>query len=273
VIDRRPEGRAILDGSVVDAAELVVPWPDPAAQWGLGAFETIAVTEGTPRHVDLHLLRLSAAAARLGVSLPAASDLARAAHQVAAGTTAASWLKIVVSRSGRWAVFAGPHAGEGGRAVSAVILPWRRHHLDPMAGLKSTGYAASILGLEEARRRGADEGLWTNDRGHLVEACTANVFIVAGRAAVTPAVRDGARDGVMRGLTIAALKDRGLQIREGKVRITTLRAAHEVFLTSSLGGIRPVVRIDGRNVRSGEPGPITQELSRRLHEQAASERA
>jgi branched-subunit amino acid aminotransferase/4-amino-4-deoxychorismate lyase len=154
-----------------------------------------------------------------------------------------------------------------------IVLPWRRHRLDPAAGIKSTGYAASMLGLEEARRRGADEGLWTNDRGHLVEACTANVFVVAGRAAVTPAVRDGARDGVMRALVIAALRAESLQVREGKVRLTALRAAHEVFLTSSLGGVRPVVRIDGRNVRNGEPGPVTRRLSERLSEHAASQRA
>jgi branched-subunit amino acid aminotransferase/4-amino-4-deoxychorismate lyase len=273
VIDRRPEGRAVLDGAVVDADALLVPWPDPAAQWGLGVFETIAVVDGVPRHLALHLQRLDAAAARFGISLPAGSELARAAHQVAEGASARSWLKLVVSRSGRWAVFAGPDAGDSGRAVSAIVLPWRRHRLDPVAGIKSTGFAASLLGLEEARRRGADEGLWTNDRGHLVEACTANVFVVTGRAAVTPAIRDGARDGVMRALAIAALHDAGIQVRQGKLRLTTLRAAHEVFLTSSLGGVRPVVRIDGKNVRNGEPGPITRRLSARLSEQAASQRA
>ena len=266
MIDRRPQGRAVLCGAVVASDDVLLPWSDPAAQWGLGVFETLAVRDAAPRHLDDHLRRLGAAAARLGIRLPAPAELTRAARLVTEGVSGASgWLKILVSRSGQWAVFAGPiDPSEDGRAVSAVVLPWRRHRLDPTAGIKSTGYAACILGLEEARRRGASEGLWLNERGHVIEACTGNVFVVRGRAVVTPALRDGARDGVMRERAIGALRDCGLSVRQSKVRIATLRAADEVFLTSSLRGVRPVVRIDGRNVRRGEPGPISRRLVERL---------
>jgi branched-subunit amino acid aminotransferase/4-amino-4-deoxychorismate lyase len=131
-------------------------------------------------------------------------------------------------------------------------------------GIKSIGFAASVLGLEEARRLGADEGLWLNDRGHVIEACTANIFVARGRAVVTPSLKDGARDGVTRALAIDALRAFGLSVRQSKVRIATLRAAEEIFLTSSLRGVRPVVRVDGRSVRRGEPGPISRRLAERL---------
>jgi branched-subunit amino acid aminotransferase/4-amino-4-deoxychorismate lyase len=126
------------------------------------------------------------------------------------------------------------------------------------------GHAAFLLGLEEARRRGADEGLWLNDRGHVIEACTGNLFVVRGRAVVTPALSEGARDGVTRSRAIPALRELGLSVRQSKVRIATLRAADEVFLTSSLSGVRPVVRIDARNVRGGDPGPTSRRLAERL---------
>jgi len=266
VIDRRPQGRAVLCGTLVASDALLLPWSDPAAQWGLGVFETIAVRDATPRHLDDHLRRLSAAALRLGVPLPAATELTRAACLVAEGASGGSnWLKIVASRSGQWAVFAGPiDPAEDGKAVAAVVLPWRRHRLDPTAGIKSIGYAACILGLEEARRRGADEGLWLNERGHVIEACTGNVFVVRGRAVVTPSLRDGAREGVTRSRVIETLREFGLSVRQSKVRIATLRGADEVFLTSSLRGVRPVVRIDGRNVRGGVPGRISRRLAERL---------
>ena len=144
------------------------------------------------------------------------------------------------------------------------MLPWRRHRLDPTSGLKSTGYAACVLGLEEARRRGADEGLWLNERGHVIEACTGNVFVARGRAVVTPSLRDGARNGVTRGRAIVALRELGLSVRESKVRLATLRAADEIFLTSSLRGVRPVVKIDGRDVRGGAPGSLTGRLAEEL---------
>ena len=266
MIDRRPQGRAVLGGVVVAVQDVLLPWSDPAAQWGIGVFETLALHDAAPRDLDAHLERLTAAALRLAVPLPATPELVRAVRLVAEGQQVPrAWLKIVVSRSGLWAVFAGPiDAAENDRPVSAVVLPWQRHRTDPTVGIKSIGYAASILGLEEARRRGADEGFWLNDRGHVMEACTANVFVASGRAVVTPALSDGARDGVTRAQAIVALRDFGLSVRQSKVRIATLRAADEIFLTSSLRGVRPVVRMDARDVRGGRPGPIARRLAEHL---------
>jgi branched-chain amino acid aminotransferase len=267
MIDRRPEGCAVLCGEVVPSHALLLPWSDPAAQWGLGVFETIAVRGAAPQRVDDHLRRLIAAALRLGVPVPPAFDLTRAVLRVAQeASTGNGWLKVLVSRSGQWAVFGGPFDPSAiGRDVSVVVLSGRRHRLDPTAGIKSMAYAASILGLEEARRRGADEGLWLNERGHVFQACAGNVFVVRGRAVVTPSLQDGARDGVVRALAIEALRTFGLSVRQSKVRMTALRSADEVFLTSSLCGVRPVVRIDARDVRGGRPGPISRRLAERLN--------
>ncbi len=266
MIDRRPEGRAVHCGALVEPEALLLRWDDPAAQWGLGVFETIAVRDAQPRHLGEHLRRLGDAARRFGVPLPAAAELEGAVRLVADRVPAGPrWLKIVVSRSGQWVVFGGPiDPADDGRAVAAVVLPWRRHRLDPTAGIKSLGYAAAMLGLEEARRRGANEGLWLNERGHVIEACTGNVFVARGRAVVTPSLKDGARDGVTRWRAIVALRELGFSVRQSKVRIATLRAADEIFLTSSLRGVRPVVRIDGRDVRGGAPGSLTGRLAEHL---------
>lgn len=263
---RRPTGAAVLDGVPADASTLALPWSDPAAQWGLGVFETIAVRDGSPRFLQEHLDRMSAAASSLSVPLPAILELERAAWLVAAGVEGGyGWLKLAVSRSGRWAAF-GSHADatEEGREVSAIILPWRRHRLDPQVGIKSLSYAAALLGLEEARRRGADEGLWRNDRGHVVEATTGNVFAVHGRAVVTPALSEGALPGITRARAIVALRGYGLSVREARLRVDALRRADEVFLTSSVRGVRAVVRLDGRNVRSGNSGVWARRLADEL---------
>jgi branched-chain amino acid aminotransferase len=269
VIDRTPLGRAILSGAVVDAAALVIPWADPAAQWGWGVFETIAVRDSEPRRLHEHLARLTVAAGRLGVPLPPPAELHRATRTVADDLSGErGWVKIAVSRSGEYAVFGGlVDPAEVGRPVAAIVLPWRRHRLDPATGIKSLSYVQSVLGLEEARRRGADEGLWLNERGHVIEASTGNVFVVRGRAAVTPNLKDGARDGVTRARAISLLRRFGLSVRQSKVRIATLRGADEVFLTSSLRGARPVVRIDGRSVRGGEPGTISRRVAAAIDEE------
>jgi branched-subunit amino acid aminotransferase/4-amino-4-deoxychorismate lyase len=265
VIDRQPSGRAVLCGAIVDSESLLLPWADPLTQWGLGVFETVAVRDAIPRYLDDHLLRLGVAALRLGVALPERIELSRAARLVAESADRAAWLKIVVSRSGRWAVYSGASdTDENGKTIGVFVLPFRRHRLDPTAGIKSTGCAAAMIGLEAARLRGADEGLWLNERGHVMGACTGNVFVVRGRMVVTPSLNDGARDGVTRARAIGALRAFGLTVHQSKLRIAALRAADEVFLTSSLRGVRPVVRIDGRDVRGGGPGPIARRLAERL---------
>ena len=66
--------------------------------------------------------------------------------------------------------------------------------------------------MEQARRQGADEGLWLNSRGHLAEGCTSNVFVVQGGKLFTPAERDGILPGVVRALTLRAARSGGLPV-------------------------------------------------------------
>ena len=241
-------------------------WSDPAVQWGLGLFETIAVRDGEPRFVDEHLARLFSSAAHLTIPLPDKKDLDKALRQLAKKIeTGHGWLKLLVSRSGPWTAFGGPSdAKDENRAVSAVLLSGRRHRLDPQAGMKTLASAATPLGLEEARRLGADEGVWLNDRGHVMEACTGNVFVLKGRRVTTPALSDGALPGITRARAMQTLKAMGYTVAEGKVRVDALRDAKEVFLTSSLSGVRPVVRLDGRDIGNGKPGSCAVRLADKL---------
>ena len=250
----------------VHAGEPVLDWSDPAVQWGLGLFETIAVREGEPRFVDEHWARITTAAAHMSVPLPERKEIDKALAKVARGIEGShGWLKLLVSRSGRWTMFGGPSdPKEENRPVSAVLLSGRRHRLDPLAGMKTLASAAAHAGLEEAHRLGADEGIWLNDRGHVMEACTANVFVLKGRRVVTPALSDGALPGITRARAMQALKGMGYTVAEGKVRVDALRDAREVFLTSSLSGVRPVVRIDGRDIGSGKPGSCALRLADKL---------
>lgn len=257
------EGRAWVDGRYVCSEEAMVALDDPAVQAGLGVFETIAVRGGLPVQLAAHLSRLGAGASRLGVALPATATLVAAAsvlaHEVAGGH---GWLKILALRSGRSVVFAGRmDPSEEGRSVGAVLLPWRRSLCDPLVGLKTLNYAALILGLEEARRRGADEGIWLNTRGHLAEACSSNLFVVSRGKIYTPSLRDGILPGITRGCAIEAARRVGLRVHEGKIRLLRLERADEAFLTSSLRAVRPLVVFDGRPVGRGRPGPVTGTIS------------
>lgn len=261
-----PEGSVFVDGELLPVARMTLDLSDPGVQSGLGVFETIAVREGIPVDLDEHLARLARSASALAVPFPAAPILERQSTRIAEEVEGGfGWLKIVLIRSGRSAVFGGPmDRAEEGRPASAIVLPWSRSLDDPLVGVKSLNYAAFALGLEEARRRGADEGLWRNTRGHLVEGCSSNVFVVRGRKVFTPSASDGILAGVTRAKAIAAVRAMGLILHEGKVRMKRLDEADEIFLTSSLRAVRPLVRVDGRPVGRGEPGPVTREVAERV---------
>lgn len=255
--------RVWLDGRFVPADEATLAIADPALQSGLAVFETLALRAGRMVDPDRHLARLHHGAATIAAPLPEDDALPAAMRETAAAIDAAhGWLKVVASRSGRLAVFADRVDPERiGRASTAVILPYRRSRKDPTAGIKVVGYAGFVLGTEEAERRGADDGLWLNDRGHLVEAGSANLFVVDHGRLFTPSEEDGILPGVVRGRVLEVAASIGMKVHPGKVRVPRLRNADEAFLTSSVRGVRPLVRVDGRPIGRGEPGHWTRKIA------------
>jgi branched-subunit amino acid aminotransferase/4-amino-4-deoxychorismate lyase len=255
-----------IDGAWVPADRATVSLASPAIQSGLGAFETLAVRDQRVLDWEAHLDRLERSADYLGVTAPDRERLAEAATAVAGEVAGGlGWLKIVAVRHGPVAVFGGAiDPSEIGGSASAILLRWRRSPTEPLAPYKTLNYAPFVVGLEEARRRGADEGLWLNTRGHLAEGCTSSVFVVWRGKIFAPAVRDGILPGVTRAIALEAARGLGVVIHEGKVRLRRLETADEAFLTSSVRGVRPLIRFEGRPVGRGAPGPITRAVAARV---------
>jgi branched-subunit amino acid aminotransferase/4-amino-4-deoxychorismate lyase len=268
-----PASTVWVDGAEVSGDRAGIPLDDPGAQAGLGLFETLAVRDGRVLDLADHLERMSTASERLGIPLPPRETLRATVLRAAASERAPfGWLKILATRGGRSIVLTGAmDPAEEGRSVTAVLLPWRRNPAGPLSGLKTLNYAANEIGLEEARRRGADEGIWLNSHGHLAEGCTSNLFVVQGRKLFTPGEREGILPGVVRGLVLRAAGGLGFARHEGKVRQVRLLRAGEAFLTSSLCGVRPLISFNGRPVGTGRPGPVTLRLAGAVGEMRQAE--
>ena len=262
----RTEGLVWMDGRMLPAEEATVQVVDPNVQAGLGVFETVAVREGIPLDAPEHVQRLRMGAARLHVPLPTDETLIDAVRLIASRIVGGcGWAKISAIRSGRCVVYGGPmDPAEEGCSVSAVLIPWRQNTADALTSLKTWNYASHILGLEEARSRGAEEGIWLNTRGHLAEGCTSTLFVVQRGRIFTPATADGILPGITRGVVLEAARALDLVVHEGKIRLNRLETADEAFLTSSLRAVRPLVRFEGRPVGRGKPGPITGALGTKV---------
>lgn len=153
---------------------------------------------------------------------------------------------------------ADPRRGGGG--VSVVISKTRRNSpraLDP--SIKSGNFLNNILAYKDARDAGAHEAILCTAEGYLAEGTTSNVFVVKNDFIWTPKP-EGILDGITRAVLFEESRAAGVAIGETNIPPEALFTADEAFITSSIKGIVPVVRVNGRRIGSGRRGPMTLRL-------------
>lgn len=258
---------ALLDDPprLVDPATPVLRADDLGVARGESVFETLRLADGRPAFLDLHLARLQRSADRIGIALPTGwEDLATTTAQ--AYGTEPGMLRLTCSKGvpgGAPVGFAvaGTIAPETVRGreegVSAVTLtlgipaalrastPWL------LGGVKSTSYAVNMASQRAAEERGAQDAIWVSSDGEVLEAPTSTVAWVKDGVVVTPPADEV---GTLPGTTAhVALPD--AQVR--RTTVEELRSADEVMLLSSVRGVAPVIRLDGRELGIG---PVTARI-------------
>ena len=143
--------------------------------------------------------------------------------------------------------------------VSSWVRP--RGGAVPMRAKVTGGYVNNALAMDEARAAGYDDAILLNDRGHVAEASTANVFAVAAGRLITPPPTADLLPGITRDTVSVLAADLGIEAGERDFALPDLLAADEVFLTGTGVGLTPVVEICGRPIGSGHPGPVTRDLA------------
>lgn len=134
--------------------------------------------------------------------------------------------------------------------------------LDP--AMKSGNYLNSILAYLEAAEGGFEDALLCNADGHVTEGTTFNVFYVRNGVLATPPLEVGVLDGITRRDTIQLAAELGIATREVRFPPEYMLHADEVFLTSTIRGVFPIVEIAGKKIGDGKPGPLTRKLSQAL---------
>ena len=256
-----------LDGTLVAQESARVSVFDHAFLLGDGVFETLRVYGGEPFALEEHVARLRHSLEAMRIPAPGA-DLEQAVRAVLGVNGLGDARVRITVTSG-----VGPPGlarGTGPATILVVALPltpWpptctaivsrlRRDEHSPLAGVKTTSLAESVIALADARDAGADEALLLNTAGNLCEASTANLFVVRDGVAVTPPLDSGCLAGITRAHVLA------LGAVERTLSGEDLMRAEEAFLTSSTRELQPLVAVDGQAIGSGTPGPVTQELAR-----------
>jgi branched-chain amino acid aminotransferase len=144
----------------------------------------------------------------------------------------------------------------GGRAMISSIRAFPVQCLDPK--IKCQSRLHFDLALLQGKAAGVDVPLMLDLDGHLTEGPGVNVFVVKGGALFSPP--EGILMGVTRQTVFEIAAENGIPAREAHLTAYDLYAADEVFLTSTAGGIMPLVEIDGRPIGDGKPGPVSQKV-------------
>ena len=117
-----------------------------------------------------------------------------------------------------------------------------------------------IQALIQAINAGADEALMLDPHGFVASCNSTNFFIVRKGELWTSTGRFNFK-GITRAKTIDLYRKDGRTVREQDFTLAEVYAADEAFVTGTLGGITPVVRIDGRQIGDGKPGPVTAHIA------------
>ncbi|MBT9386060.1 aminotransferase class IV [Pseudooceanicola sp. CBS1P-1] len=117
-----------------------------------------------------------------------------------------------------------------------------------------------IQALLQAINMGADEALMLDDRGFVASCNSTNFFIFRGNELWT-SNGETCFNGITRKKAIKIWQEAGYVVREKRFTLAEVYSADEAFVTGTLGGITPVTKIDGRDIGTGQPGPMTAKMN------------
>jgi 4-amino-4-deoxychorismate lyase len=274
---------SVLGGIVTDPALMVLPIDDHMVHRGHAVFDTATLTHGMLYQVDPHLDRLLRSAELARIPLPFPREQLR---QIILDTAGASGKQ---DASVRYWLSAGPGGfglGPGecvGSTFYVVIFKQEaypeRYYTEGMkvvtstvpikpplfARTKSNNYLPNVLVVLDATQRGADNGIFIDQRGMVAESSNMNVaFVTRDRVFRHPPF-----DAILSGITIQRViqfAERLLQegalkeIRVSDIPLSEAHEAAEMMLIGSSIKVAPVVQWDGKPIGDGNPGPITKKL-------------
>jgi branched-chain amino acid aminotransferase len=137
--------------------------------------------------------------------------------------------------------------------------------------IKSLNYLNNILAKIEAINAGYEEAIMLSPSGYVTECTGENIFIVKGRRLLTSPPYIGVLPGITRQTVMELGATLKLDVREELLTRHDLFNADEVFFTGTAAEIVPVVKIDGRVIGSGKPGPVTRKLQQAFRQLTKSE--
>jgi branched-chain amino acid aminotransferase len=266
-----------FDGKYVDSSDAKVSVFDHGLLYGDGIFEGIRIYGGNVYRLDEHLerLELSARAIMLAMPLNRAQLVEAVCETCRRNKLTDGYIRLVVTRgvgdlglapwscanpttfiiASKISLYPQEYYDNG---LSIVTVPTRRIAPDALPStVKSLNYLNNILAKIEAKQAGALEAIMLNQQGYVAECTADNIFVIHKGEILTPAASQGALKGITRATVFDIARELGIPMREADLTRYDVWCADECFLTGTGAEVIPVVKLDGRVIGSGKPGPVT----------------
>ncbi len=230
--------------------------------------------------LDLHLERLDKSAEFIELKLPERAYIEKLIRNtIKKGNNKESYVRIIVTRGIGSEIGMNPHYANNPnyivivknfnpppkkleeRSICAAIASIKRNLKDSLNPLiKSGNYLNNVLAHIDALKKGGVEAIMINPDGYVAEGTTFNVFMVKKGVYYTPPLEVGILDGITRKVILKLMRENDIKYVEKYFKTQELLNADEVFFTSTLREIQPVIKINNKKIGNGKAGIYTGKM-------------
>lgn len=245
---------ASLNGEFIAAEKAKISAAASAAFYGRGVFTTVAIYGGKPFLWDKHLRRLQRDADKIGlkgveigavgnslIDVIKHNEVENGRTRITIYDRASSGAWEIGSKSGAAILIVTGGLREAVRHPRLTVSPFPINSRSPLAGVKSCNYLENLMAIEEAQRRGLDEGVRLNERGEVTSGCMANLFWELDGRLFTPSLVTGCLAGTTREFLMESL-----DCEEVAVGIEALQQVDGVYICSAGLGVSQISSLDER---------------------------
>jgi D-alanine transaminase len=266
---------ANLNGQIMPLAEVKISPLDRGFLFGDAVYEVLRVYQGRPWLEQEHFDRLARSLEEIRISGIDVGRLRRRMHEtIRSGGFGESTVYLQVTRGAAPRRHAFPtnavplellwvdeYTGyytepcrTGCRVITYPDLRWHR------CDIKSTNLLGNVLANQAAVQAGCSEAFLHLPDGTLTEASHSTFFAVQGGKLHTTPLKANVLPSITRGHALRLAQQGKIEVVERYLHLRELAEVDELFLVGTTCEILPVVQVDGRSVKSGEPGPVTRRL-------------
>ncbi|MGJ8455061.1 branched-chain-amino-acid transaminase [Pseudothermotoga sp. U03pept] len=276
---------AYLDGQFLKKEEARISVFDRGVLYGDGVFEGIRAYNNRVFKLEQHIDRLYESAKAILLKIPIdKKEMAQIVLEtLRRNNLREAYIRLVVTRgegtdlsldprkcpkptifciAAPLALFPSSLYEDGIEAVTASTRRNLNEATSPR--IKSLNYLNNVLAKIEANLCNVPEAIMLSQDGYVTEATGENIFIVKKNRLITPPAHIGILEGITRNTVMDLAREENIVVQESLFTQFDLYNADECFLTGTAAEIMPVVKVDGRIINDGKPGPTTKILMKKF---------